>query len=319
MKVCTEEKDPNPTFPWTLFKEELLSLKEQQQSCVTRQLFRVHGCFRKLQRIVWREDAEKGHETMRGLRACEIKCPKCSKAHNQLLHDLCLDGSFSDTVAAMKKISGAGQQITVKCQELRFTKARITDSFEHGPQAGTKLEELVDRLANAEERIKELVLTAVRFHDELYVVEGNRRLWCIKEAQRRLEKDVEVTVRVPDLYLGFIHRQEYKEPALRYFLQRFDPSSGREIEIVSNSTAHAGNIGVQNIQRTTNIVTNDGAPQCERCNMAMVKKTNRTDKSQFGGVPIFFHRRNAVSQRTFASSRQRAATELLYSELTPLA
>ena len=262
----TEEKDPNPTFPWTLFKEELLSLKEQQQSCVTRQLFRVHGYFRKLQRTVWREDAEKGHETMRGLRACEIKCPKCSKAHNQLLHDLCLNGSFSDTVAAMKKISGAGQQITVKCQELRFTKARITDSFEHGPQAGTKLEELVDRLANAEERIKELVLTAVRFHDELYVVEGNRRLWCIKEAQR----------------------QEYKEPALRYFLQRFDPSSGREIEIVSNSTAHTGNIGVQNIQRTTNIVTNDGAPQCERCNMAMVKKTNRTDRSQFWGCPNFF-------------------------------
>ena len=75
-----------------------------------------------------------------------------------------------------------------------------------------------------------------------------------------------------------------KEP----WLQRFDPSSGREIEIASNSTAYIRNIGVQNIQKTTNIVTNVGAPQCERCSMAMVKRRNGSDKSQFWGCLNFF-------------------------------
>ncbi|CAK9078719.1 RNA-dependent RNA polymerase 1 (AtRDRP1) (RNA-directed RNA polymerase 1) [Durusdinium trenchii] len=234
--VCTECRDPNPSFPWLLFKAELSQCKEHWQPCLRSELYQFHGAMRKLQRNIGEASAserkkQKTDEAIECLKA-KLKCPLCSATKNELLDKLHIPGPLLEAAAAVKGISGRGDVEYVDCERLRFAKAQFGDTLEHGKQSGTKLEELVDQLVRGEVAVRELVLTAVQFHGELYVVEGNRRLWCIKEAQRRLQGKLVVPVRVPNLYLGFIHRQEHKEPALPYFLQRYDPRfEGKRAEV----------------------------------------------------------------------------------------
>ncbi|CAJ1452585.1 unnamed protein product [Effrenium voratum] len=287
--VSLEKKDPSPSFPWVLFREELLQWKEHGQGCPKRQLRKNHALLRKLQRNISEAmtDADKEakvKEAIQGLRG-HMKCQQCLDTRTKLLSDLHL-GSWSAAAEAVRGIAGRGEVEEVDCEELRFAKAFISDTLEHGKQPGAKLQELVDQLVTGQESFRKLELTAVRFHGELYVVEGNHRLWCIKEAQRRLQKKLSVSVRVPNLYFGFIHRQEHKEPALPYFLQRFDPRfEGKEVEVqVLNNespkaTEHDSQLGTGASQQR---------PSCPKCGGGMVERANRSDGSKFLGCANYF-------------------------------
>ncbi len=277
--VHSRANDPDPSFPWTLFAEELLGQKERQQPCLRRELHRFHLLLRKLQRGAKQAmKDEAGAEKLKQL-ASEIagmpgqmKCPHCSSAIADLLAQLHLEASPSEIAEAMSTISGAGKLVKVECEKLRFAKSCISDTIEHGSQSGTKLADLVEKLEKGEEKVENLELTAVRFHGHLYVVEGNRRLWCIKEMQKNLGRQVMASVRVTDLYLGFIRRQEHREPALPYFLERFH-GGGLSIKVVgSNSSAAA------------NPLPEDG-PSCSKCGVRMEQKRNRTTGKPFWGCP----------------------------------
>lgn len=310
-EVHLREKDPDPSFPWTLFGRELLEHKEQQQPCLSRELRGSHRLLRKLQRsaVQAAEDATKEGKLQEDQEAiaamkCRMKCPHCSNALEKLLAKLHLDGMPPDIVEATRAISGAGGKEQVDCQKLRFAKGCIPDLIENGPQSGTKLTDLVERLVKGEELVENLVLTAVRFHGHLYVVEGNRRLWCLQEAQRRLQKTITVSVTVPDLYLGFIRRQDHREPALSYFLERFDSScEGQNVKVVPE----AGCRGTINIPSSISaqdqplfpaaVVTRPAPTVCEEqrvgtepptcprlhCGQRMVRRTNRTSGQPFWG------------------------------------
>ncbi|CAK9018318.1 unnamed protein product [Durusdinium trenchii] len=291
--VCTECRDPNPSFPWLLFKAELSQCKEHWQPCLRSELYQFHGAMRKLQRNIGEASAserkkQKTDEAIECLKA-KLKCPLCSATKNELLDKLHIPGPLLEAAAAVKGISGRGDVEYVDCERLRFAKAQFGDTLEHGKQSGTKLEELVDQLVRGEVAVRELVLTAVQFHGELYVVEGNRRLWCIKEAQRRLQGKLVVPVRVPNLYLGFIHRQEHKEPALPYFLQRYDPRfEGKRAEVFIESD---GPPKFQPSDRTTGTSTSElsqgpqalTSPRCPKCAACMSVRTNGRDGSKFWG------------------------------------
>ena len=199
-----------------------------------KELRRNHGLFRRLQRGVSQENEEKVREAIEGLQM-GMKCPKCSQARAQLMADLRTEKGLSEIASSMKAVSGRGAVIKVPCNDLRYCKESISDAFDHGPQSGMKLAQLVQKLVSGEESVSELMLTAVRFHGDLYVIEGNKRLWCLKEAQREVNQTVMASVHVPDLYLGFVQRQGHKEPALPYFLQRFHPACGGEsVEVCSS-------------------------------------------------------------------------------------
>lgn len=296
--VQLREKDPDPSFPWTLFGRELLEHKEQQQLCLSRELRGSHRLLRKLQRraVQATQDATKQGKLQEDQEAitamkCRMKCSHCSNALEKLLAKVHLDGTAADIVEAIRGISGAGGKEQVDCQELRFAKRCIPDLIENGPQSGTKLTDLVDRLVKGEELVQDLVLTAVRFHGQLYVVEGNRRLWCLQEAQRRLQKTIMVSVIVPDLYLGFIRRQDHKEPALSYFLERFDSNcEGKNVEVVSAESPKA--MSTSDPVSTSQIAPADPhsveAPTCPKCSGNMLKQVKRQDLSEFWGCANYF-------------------------------
>ena len=111
-----------------------------------------------------------------------------------------------------------GDVLNIPCNELFYAKAKISSHFQHGKQAGEPLELLVDRLVSGECRLE---LCAVRYHGRLYVVEGNRRLWCLKEAEKRLGKELSVRVRVSDMYLGSVRQQDQRCPALQTFWEKY--------------------------------------------------------------------------------------------------
>ena len=294
--VHLREKDPDPSFPWTLFRDELLGHKEQQQPCLSRELRGSHRLLRKLQRsaVQAAEDATKEGKLQEAIAAmnCRMKCTHCSSALEKLLAKLHLDGTAADIVEATRAISGAGGKEEVDCQELRFAKGCISDLIENGPQSGTKLTDLVERLVKGDELVENLVLTAVRFHGQLYVVEGNRRLWCLQEAQRRLQKTIMVSVTVPDLYLGFIRRQDHREPALSYFLERFDSNcEGKNVEVVPAESPKAMPTSdpVSTSQcapaRPAPTVCEEEPPACPRlsCGQRMVRRKNGTSGQPFWG------------------------------------
>lgn len=296
-EVHLREKDPDPSFPWTLFGRELLEHKEQQQPCLSRELRGSHRLLRKLQRsaVQAAEDATKEGKLQEDQEAiaamkCRMKCPHCSNALEKLLAKLHLDGMPPDIVEATRAISGAGGKEQVDCQKLRFAKGCIPDLIENGPQSGTKLTDLVERLVKGEELVENLVLTAVRFHGQLYVVEGNRRLWCLQEAQRRLQKTITVSVTVPDLYLGFIRRQDHREPALSYFLERFDSScEGQNVKVVPAEFPKAR--PTSDPASTSQCAPADPlsmtTPRCPKCSGDMVKRINRQNQSEFWGCANF--------------------------------
>ena len=296
--VSSREEDPDPTYPWVLFRPELLEYKECLQLCRKRELGQCHASFRKLQRNIGQAAIDPGKE-VKSKEAIEclksdMKCRQCRDAKDKLLADLHLDGSWSEAAEAMRAISGRGELEEVDCEDLRFSKAYISDTLEHGMQSGITLEELVDQLVKGQESVSKLMLTAVRFHGELYVVEGNRRLWCIKEAQKRLQRKLQVRVRVPNLYLGFIQRQEHKEPALPYFLKRFDPRfEGRSVEVerVETLTAEAAKaLSPQSCEQPQAIASpgSHSVPKCPKCNADMVQRNNKSDGSKFWGCKEYF-------------------------------
>ena len=48
-----------------------------------------------------------------------------------------------------------------------------------------------------------------------------------------------VSICVPDLYFGLVHGQEHREPALPYFLRRFDPRfNGEKVDLFSSDAGH---------------------------------------------------------------------------------
>eukprot|EP00438_Fugacium_kawagutii_P035261 Skav227220 [mRNA] locus=scaffold2048:463173:465227:- [translate_table: standard] len=278
--VHQRTEDPDPSFPWTLFEPELLGRKEQQQPCLWRELRQSHRLLRKLQRAaVQAEDATKESKVKEAIKAIQdirMKCPHCFNALEKLLAKLHLDGTPGEIVEAINFTSGVGRKERVDCKDLRFAKECIPDVLENGPGSGTKLTELVDRLVKGEEPTENLVLTAVRFHDQLFVVEGNRRLWCLQQAERRLQKPIVVSVHVPDLYFGFIRRQEHKEPALSYFLERFDSScEGKTVKVVPTET------------KVPPQAASTDSPVCPKCSGQMLRKTNGKDLSQFWGCAKF--------------------------------
>jgi len=62
-----------------------------------------------------------------------------------------------------------------------------------------------------------LCLVGVRYHGRTHIVEGNRRLWALREAEQRLCRPFEVKVDMQDLYIGMIHGR----PALRMFWDKY--------------------------------------------------------------------------------------------------
>ena len=235
-KVCERDADPDPSFPWTLFRQELTALKEHYQPCPIAELRRNHTCFRRLQRGAAQEHEESVWQAVAGLKF-NMKCKECSRDRKMLLDTLKSHGSFSEIAAAVKDVSGRGELIRVGIDDLRYCKDSISDVFDHGLNAGMKLNDLVQKLL-INGTSNDLELTAVKFHGHLYVIEGNKRLWCLKEAQKGNKEKLEVSVRVPDLYLGFVQRQEHKEPVLPYFLQRFCPRSGGRDILLQHEQQH---------------------------------------------------------------------------------
>ncbi|CAE7866364.1 RDR1 [Symbiodinium necroappetens] len=223
-KVCERDADPDPSFPWTLFRQELAALKKHYQPCPMGELRRNHLFCRRLQRGAAEQLEEKVRQAIDGLKF-NMKCQECSRDRKMLLDRLKSRDSFSEIVAAVKEVSGRGELIRVGIDDLRYCKDVISDVFDHGLNAGMKLKDLVENLLS-DGSPSDMELTAVKFHGHLYVIEGNKRLWCLKEAQKEAKQKLKVSVRVPDLYLGFVQRQEHKEPVLPYFLQRFRPRSG---------------------------------------------------------------------------------------------
>ncbi|OLQ09790.1 hypothetical protein AK812_SmicGene6567 [Symbiodinium microadriaticum] len=248
-KVCERDADPDPSFPWTLFRQELAALKKHYQPCPMGELRRNHLFCRRLQRGAAEQLEEKVRQAIDGLKF-NMKCQECSRDREMLLDRLKSRDSFSEIVAAVKEVSGRGELIRVGIDDLRYCKDVISDVFDHGLNAGMKLKDLVENLLS-DGSPSDMELTAVKFHGHLYVIEGNKRLWCLKEAQKEAKQKLKVSVRVPDLYLGFVQRQEHKEPVLPYFLQRFRPRSGGR-DILLQEQCDLSQVAVQSSVPTVN-------------------------------------------------------------------
>ena len=300
--VHQREADPDPSFPWMLFGQELLVHKEYQQPCLQRELRQCHTLLRRLQKAAGQaaEDADKEaklQEAIRNLKSkCHMKCHDCSKGMKELLEKLHLDGRAADIMEATRV--GAGKQEQVDCQQLRFAKECIPDLIENGPEAGTKLQDLVEKLVKGEVRVEHLVVTAVRFHGELYVVEGNRRLWCIQQAQKELQKPLTVSVLVSDLFLGFVRRQDHREPALPYFLDRFDSKcKGQTIQVV-------GAASVQKQASAVQVPLSPDSLACPKCGGQVVHRTNSQDHSEFWGCRNYPTCRGTINISTAARAAE---------------
>ena len=245
--VSSRTTDPDPSFPWTLFRKELLMLKEHDCPCCIRELRHNHHLCRILQRGAAKENQQKVAEAIKGLKV-RMKCPECHQARERLLESLHEEGSISDIAKSVKAISGRGSVMEVDCKDLRYCKDYISDAFDNGPQSGMRLQELAERLAKGEQSASELVLTVVSFHGLWYVIEGNKRLWCLKEAQTLTQKRLMASVRIPDLYFGFVQRQDHKEPALPYFLQRFSTRcNGQHIQLQTSDLPHGPSVSKHHV------------------------------------------------------------------------
>ena len=85
-----------------------------------------------------------------------------------------------------------GETRRVSCEKLLYAKDQITRRFQHGKEADTPIDAFADRIVANPSVLNRITVSAVRFHDALWVVEGNRRLWAIKEAACRVGDALEV-------------------------------------------------------------------------------------------------------------------------------
>lgn len=91
---------------------------------------------------------------------------------------------------------GLGEPGVARVAELRYTHDNISGRFAHGNHAGQSVESLIEALERDSSIISVLGLYVVRFNGHLHSL-NNRRLYALKEHQRRCKKDnLEVPVRI---------------------------------------------------------------------------------------------------------------------------
>jgi len=165
-----------------------------------------------------------------------------------------------------------GEKQCISTQQLRFCKAKISDKFRKGKQQGEPLEALVEKLVEEEQQLRidaaaglqtspkirdSLLLVAVKFHGSLFVVEGNRRLWAIREAEHRLGgATFEVNINVQDLYLGDVHGRT----AIKGFWDKYSTKNeGKSVEVV-----HGLNEGAEDSHQDVSVsATSSQAPSSQ--------------------------------------------------------
>ncbi|CAK0820013.1 unnamed protein product [Prorocentrum cordatum] len=237
--VGTKCSDPDKTWPWALFLNELVGAKERVAPC---SLHAAERCRRHLRcllaaaRHLLSHDSEQSRSEYLGRlqRAREEpRCRGCAAQLHRRLEDLGMAGSGDPgperVVEALGEAARSRQASRISASALRYCRGEISRTFRNGKQAGVPLESLASRLASGDESpLKDLKLTAVVYHGKHFVVEGNCRLWCLKEAARRMGRDLEVQVEVVDLHLGFVRQQDAGQPAPRAFFQRFSTKTDGE-------------------------------------------------------------------------------------------
>lgn len=244
--VANRKDDPDKSFPWVIFCDELCAVKEQAQPCcqaATERYRRLLGAVRRAVKAAvadsHSEDALRYlKDALHRFQNLTVSCNACKVALRRQHTSLRLEDLAAHLDAGTINASGNevlqqvfhafraladGEVRIIPCSELFYAKARIGRHFQHCKQTGEKLELLVDRLISQECRLE---LSAVRYHDRLYVVEGNRRLWCLKEAEKRLRKDLSIPVRISDMYLGSVRQQAQRCPALQTFWEKFTTQNG---------------------------------------------------------------------------------------------
>eukprot|EP00928_Gymnodinium_smaydae_P056668 TRINITY_DN40000_c0_g1_i1.p1 TRINITY_DN40000_c0_g1~~TRINITY_DN40000_c0_g1_i1.p1 ORF type:complete len:341 (+),score=51.91 TRINITY_DN40000_c0_g1_i1:85-1023(+) len=123
-----------------------------------------------------------------------------------------------------------GAKQMMACSELRYTKGVIGSTFKNGEPINNLRDKLICDDTRADV-LRALCLFAVRYHGEVFVVEGNRRLKALNDAETviRPEQTLEVQVEVVDLYLGRI----YGRPALRVFWEALSTKDeGKTVEVI---------------------------------------------------------------------------------------
>jgi len=240
--------DPDQ-FPWTIFNKELCREKSIKHPCRLPQMERYR---RLLLDLCSAAEAVKDENTK-----VEVTGPVLAKALDASRKDLarrncrtCAEnlsrdhaGFWPDDYTSLQTTALAplvlnhfhvirhGSKVRMPCSELRYTKKEIINSFSSGPETGEAVNSLVDRLlsSDADQVLTTLCLVAVRYHGHVFVVEGNRRLWALRQAELKSGKGLAINVDIQDLYLGKVKGQ----PALRVFWQKFETRNfGKSIEIV---------------------------------------------------------------------------------------
>ena len=97
--------------------------------------------------------------------------------------------------------------------------------------ADTPIDNLAGRIVADPSLVGKIEVSAVRFHGELWVVEGDRRLWAAKEASGRLARTLQVRTRVADLHLGYVRGRlgrgnSRRCDAVRMFWEKFSSTNG---------------------------------------------------------------------------------------------
>lgn len=220
------DRDPDQ-FPWTIFCAELCEAKQRSRKpprCNLPQMERHRRLLLDVQRNVEAASATPGFETAwQRLEADygRMTCHECARLRRwpegcppaaQLAEDFNL----------MRK----GRKEMVPLNELRYAKSVIDETFNNGPQAGETVRTLIQRLrcpSTGHAVLASMCLVAVRFHGRLFVVEGNKRLWALRQAGCPA-----VRVDIQDMHLGLVHG----EPALRRFFDKYTTEDeGKSVKV----------------------------------------------------------------------------------------
>jgi len=248
-------EDPDVSFPWILFCEELCDVKVKAKPCCQWAMQRYRRLLLRAQRAaeacrggVSPEAAQQDFsKAIRDLRGAKVSCDRCQSyltKQRKALEFCETEPTANNFLDAFQKWA-KGEVRSLPCSELFYAKAAIGHTFRHGKEQDTPLEGLKRKLVGKDgaqvlKGLKEL--TAIEYHDRLYVVEGNRRLWALKEAERHLNKELVVRVRIVDLYVGYVRQQEQRSPALVTFWEKFTTQNSgtsvaweKDVEIASRS------------------------------------------------------------------------------------
>lgn len=229
------DTDPDQ-FPWTLLGPELCKYKAKATKCQQPQMERHRRLLLSVRRAaeaIQADSSETDAELARARAHLEedlnaMSCLGCRSVASQRYCvwpekslPLRIQGPLlTEDFTSTKR----GKKEKMPLSELLYAKATVEATFNSGPQAGESVSGLVDKLLGPDglTLLDDLKLSAVVYHGKIFVVEGNKRLWALREAERRMRAKLEVKVDIQDLYVGSIRGR----PALRAFWEKFTTRDG---------------------------------------------------------------------------------------------